>query len=84
MHINHVRLQGDHNNNKMESLNGSIRDREKTIRSLEKDNTPKLKGYQIYNNYIREHQGQRQNTVPEARHSHRGRQQMENADRERK
>jgi transposase-like protein len=32
-HINHIRLQGDHNNNKMERLNGEISDREKTIRA---------------------------------------------------
>ena len=31
-HINHIRLQGDHNNNKMERMNGEIRDREKTMR----------------------------------------------------
>jgi putative transposase len=28
-HISHIRLQGDHNNNKMERMNGEIRDREK-------------------------------------------------------
>ena len=28
-HIRHVRLQGDHNNNKMERLNGGVRDRER-------------------------------------------------------
>ena len=32
-HINHIRLQGDHNNNKMERMNGEIRDREKTMRT---------------------------------------------------
>ena len=52
-HINHIRLQGDHNNNKMERLNGSIRDREKTMRSLKKMDTPIPKGVQIYHNYIR-------------------------------
>ena len=26
-HINHIRLQGDHNNNKMERMNGEIRER---------------------------------------------------------
>lgn len=55
-HISHIRLHGDHNNNKMERLNGSIRDREKTMRSLKKADTPILKGVQIYHNYIREHQ----------------------------
>ena len=52
-HINHIRLQGDHNNNKMERLNGTIRDREKTMRGLKKVDTPILKGMQIYHNYIR-------------------------------
>ncbi|MDQ3872669.1 MAG: hypothetical protein M3258_03550 [Thermoproteota archaeon] len=35
-HISHIRLQGDYNNNKMERLNGEIRDREKTTRGLKK------------------------------------------------
>jgi transposase-like protein len=34
-HIQHIRLQGDYNNNKMERLNGEIRDREKTMRGQE-------------------------------------------------
>jgi hypothetical protein len=50
-------MQGDYNNNKMERLNGEIRDREKTMRNLKKVNTPKLKGLQILHNHIREHQG---------------------------
>jgi len=45
------------NNNKMERLNGEIRDREKTMRGLKKDDTPILKGYPIFHNYIRPHQG---------------------------
>jgi putative transposase len=28
-HVRHITLRGDHNNNKMERLNGEIRDREK-------------------------------------------------------
>jgi putative transposase len=55
-HINHIRLQGDHNNNKMERMNGEIRDREKTMIGLKKADTPILKGCQIFHNYIREHQ----------------------------
>jgi transposase-like protein len=55
-HIRHVRFQGDVHNNKMERLNGEIRDREKTMRGLKKVNTPILRGYQIYHNYIREHE----------------------------
>jgi putative transposase len=34
-HIDHIRLQGDYNNNKMERMNGEIRDREKTMRTKE-------------------------------------------------
>ncbi len=63
-HINHIRLQGDHNNNKMERLNGTIRDREKTMRSLKKVDTPILKGMQIYHNYIREHQALKEQKTP--------------------
>jgi transposase-like protein len=53
-HIRHIRLQGDKNNNKMERLNGEIRDREKTMRGLKKKRTPILQGYQLYHNFIRE------------------------------
>jgi hypothetical protein len=45
------------NNNKMERLNGEIRDREKVMRGLKKKDTPILKGYQIYHNFIRGHSG---------------------------
>src|SRR5215213_10110247 len=38
-HIRHIRLQGGHNNNKMERLNGEIRDREKVMRGLKKIET---------------------------------------------
>jgi putative transposase len=55
-HINHIRLQDDHNNNKLERMNGEIRDREKTMRGLKKVDTHILKGCQIFHNYIREHQ----------------------------
>jgi putative transposase len=48
-------MQGDHNNNKMERMNGDIRDREKTMRGLKKIDTPILTGYRIYHNYMRPH-----------------------------
>jgi putative transposase len=54
-HISHIRLQGDHNNNKMERLNGEVRDREKTMRGLKIQSTAVLSGYQIYHNYFRPH-----------------------------
>jgi transposase-like protein len=56
-HIRHIHLEGDHNNNKMERLNGEIRDREKTMRGVKKVDSIVLKGYQLYHNYIREHEG---------------------------
>jgi hypothetical protein len=63
-HISHIRLQGNHNNNKMERMNGEIRDREKTMRSLKKMDIPILKGLQIYHNYIREHTGLQEMKTP--------------------
>jgi putative transposase len=54
-HIRHVRMSGDQNNNKMERLNGEVRDREKVMRNLKQSDTPILSGYQIYHNYIRPH-----------------------------
>ena len=56
-HIRKITLNGKvHNNNKMERLNGEIRDREKTMRGLKKKRTIILQGYQIYHNYIRPHE----------------------------
>jgi transposase-like protein len=55
-HIRHITLRGDHNNNKMERMNGEIRDREKTMRGLKHKHTPIIAGYQIYHNYIRPHE----------------------------
>jgi putative transposase len=56
-HIRHVRMRGDHNNNKMERMNGEVRDREKVMRGLKKIDTIVLPGYQLYHNYIRPHEG---------------------------
>lgn len=56
-HIRHIHFKGDKNNNKMERLNGEIRDREKTMRSLKKDDSPIITGMQIHHNYIRTHMG---------------------------
>jgi transposase-like protein len=57
VHIRNITLEGTHNNNKMERLNGEIRDREKVMRSLKKDDTPILTGMQIFHNYVRPHDG---------------------------
>jgi len=65
-HIEHIRLKGDKNNNKMERFNGEVRDREKVMRGLKKDDTPILAGYQIFHNYIRPHEALKGKTPSEA------------------
>ncbi|MGA3407094.1 MAG: IS6 family transposase, partial [Candidatus Bathyarchaeia archaeon] len=55
-HIRHITLAGTHHNNKMERMNGEIRDREKVFRGLKKTDTPILTGYQIFHNYVRPHE----------------------------
>jgi len=65
-HVNAIRLRGDKNNNKMERMNGEVRDREKTMRGLKKVDTPILKGYQLFHNYIRPHEGLNGKTPSEA------------------
>jgi len=65
-HVNAIKLSGNMNNNKMERLNGEIRDREKTMRGLKNKDTPILTGYQIFHNYIRGHEGLDGKTPSEA------------------
>jgi transposase-like protein len=65
-HIRHITLAGTHHNNKMERLNGEIRDREKVFRGLKKSDTPILTGYQIFHNFIRPHEGLDGKTPAEA------------------
>jgi putative transposase len=55
-HIQHIRLQGDRNNNKMERMNGEVRDREKVMRGLKRQDTPIIEGYKIFHNYVRPHE----------------------------
>ena len=42
-HIQEIRMAGKYNNNKMERMNGEIRDRERVMRTLEKADTPILR-----------------------------------------
>jgi putative transposase len=56
-HIQDITLAGKIHNNKMERMNGEVRDREKVMRGLKRMDTPILKGVQIYHNYIRPHEG---------------------------
>ena len=55
LHINHIKLKGDMNNNKMERMNGEFRDREKIVRGIKKDDSVLFNGYQMYHNYLRPH-----------------------------
>jgi len=65
-HVHSIRIQGDKNNNKMERLNGEIRDREKVMRGLKNPETPIIPGYQIYHNYVRPHEALEGKTPAEA------------------
>ena len=57
VHIREITFKGKHNNNKMERMNGEIRDREKVTRNLKREDTPILVGMQIFHNYVRPHMG---------------------------
>jgi transposase-like protein len=56
-HVQDITLSGEIHNNKMERMNGEVRDREKVMRGLKRMDTPILKGVQIYHNFIRPHEG---------------------------
>ncbi len=55
IHVRHISLKGDKNNNKMERLNGEFRDREKVMRGVKKMDSVIFDGSQIYHNYVRPH-----------------------------
>ena len=55
-HTCEIQLKGRIHNNKMERMNGEIRDREKTMRGLKINDTDILKGMQLFHNYIRPHE----------------------------
>ncbi len=65
-HVRHIRMAGDHNNNKMERMNGEIRDREKVVRGVKKPDSPLIDGYQLFHNYLRPHMGLDGRTPAEA------------------
>jgi len=66
-HIEHATWRGKANDNRrMERLNGEIRDREKVMRGLKREDTPILTGYQIYHNYLRPHEALAGRTPAEA------------------
>lgn len=55
-HISHIRLAGDMNNNIVERLNGTKREREKVMRGLKTAKTPIIPMQDIYYNHVRPHQ----------------------------
>jgi transposase-like protein len=57
VHIRQITLTGHHNNNRMERLNGEVRDRERVMRSLKTGDTPILTGMRIFHNYVRPNEG---------------------------
>jgi hypothetical protein len=59
-------MSGKVHNNKMERMNGEIRDRERVVRGVKKEDSPLIKGLQIYHNYIRPHEGLEGKTPAEA------------------
>jgi putative transposase len=65
-HVRDIRISGRIHNNKMERMNGEIRDREKVMRGLKRMDTPILKGTQIYHNFIKPHEGLQGRTPAEA------------------
>ena len=46
-YIRHIHLKDGRNNNKMERLNGELRDREKVMCSLKRDDSPIISGMHI-------------------------------------
>lgn len=59
-HINVIKITNHDsaaNNNKMERINGEIRDREKVMRGLKKRDTAIIDGMQVYHNFIKPHEG---------------------------
>ncbi len=67
VHTRKITLNGKHhNNNKMERMNGEIRDREKTMRGLKTKDTAILQGYQLFHNYFRPHEALDGKTPSEA------------------
>ena len=55
-HIREIRMAGRVHNNKMERMNGELRQREKVMRTIERPDTSILTGMQIYHNYVRPHE----------------------------
>jgi len=56
VHIARVGIQGEVNNNRIERVHGTIRERTKVMRAVKKPNSAIIEGQRIYYNHIRPHQ----------------------------
>ena len=56
-HIRHIHMKNDRNNNRMERLNGTIRDREVSYRGIKKMSSPLFAGFQTFYNFSKKHGG---------------------------
>ena len=68
-HVRHIHIAGKRdrdNNNKMERINGTIRDREKVFRGLKKIDTPLIEGMKVYYNFTKKHEALKGRTPAEA------------------
>jgi putative transposase len=64
-HIRDIAFDSERHNNKMEAMNGqTIRQREKVVRGVKKDDSPIFKGMQIFHNYIRPHMAHENEKTP--------------------
>ena len=65
VHERHIHMDGDMNNNQMESFNGNtVRQREKVTRSLKREDSSTMTGLRLYYNNVRPHQGLPGKTTP--------------------
>ena len=65
IHIRHIHMAGDMNNNQQESFNGNtIRLREDVIRGLKREDSAHISGLRLYHNFVRPHLGLPDNQTP--------------------
>ena len=55
-HVRDIALKGRIHNNRMERMNGELRDREKVMRGVKRTDSPIFAGLQIYHNFVRPHE----------------------------
>jgi transposase-like protein len=65
-HVEHIAWQKHKGNQRMEAFNGTVRSREKVMRSLKREDSAILDGYQIYHNYVHGHESLDGKTPAEA------------------